>query len=201
MTIKIMAAVIMLLVASGCTNMKPIDFKDTEPRLVLDKYFLGETHAWGLFEDRFGTVRRQFVVDITGTLEGDELVLDERFLYSDGEEDRRVWRIRKTGAHTYEGQATDVVGIATGESYGNALNWQYAMDLKVGDGNLRVRFDDWMFLQPSNVLLNRAMVRKFGIKIGEVTVVFMKPNSLAEANDNASSVQRTFDAAVAAAPR
>lgn len=181
--------------------MKPIDFKDTEPRLTLNKYFLGETHAWGLFEDRFGTVRRQFVVDITGSLDGDELVLDERFLYSDGEEDRRVWRIRKTGKHTYEGRATDVVGIATGETYGNALNWRYDLNLKVGDGKLRVRFDDWMFLQPSNVLLNRAKVRKFGIEIGEVTLVFMKPDSLAGAMNKASSVQPPFGAAVAAALR
>jgi hypothetical protein len=201
MTVRTIAAVILLLVASGCTNMKPIDFKGTEPRLELDKYFLGETRAWGLFEDRFGTVRRQFVVDINGTLDGDELVLDERFLYSDGEEDRRVWRIRKTGAHTYEGRATDVIGIATGETYGNALRWRYELDLKVGDSKLRVRFDDWMFLQPSNVLLNRAKVRKFGIEIGEVTVVFMKPSSLAEANDKALSVQPPFGAAIAAAPR
>jgi hypothetical protein len=157
--------------------MKPTDFKEATPALVIEEYFAGETRAWGLFEDRFGRLRRQFTVDITGTWDGDELVLDERFLYSDGETDRRVWKIRKTGPHTYEGRADDVVGAASGEAYGNALNWRYAMDLKVGDGTMRVRFNDWMFLQPSGVLLNRARVSKFGFKIGEVTLAFVKPGT------------------------
>jgi hypothetical protein len=154
--------------------MKPSDFKDAEPRLTIEDYFAGKTHAWGIFEDRFGTLRRQFTVDISGTWNGKELVLDERFEYRDGEKDRRVWTIRKTGDQTYEGRADDVIGMAQGEAQGNALNWRYDMDLKVGDGTLRVHFNDWMFLQPSGVLVNRARVSKFGIEIGEVTLFFMK---------------------------
>jgi hypothetical protein len=174
MMARLGGVLIALLIASGCTTMKPIDFKNTEPRLTLEKYFLGKTSAWGLFEDRFGTVRRQFTVDITGSWDGEELVLDERFVYSDGETDKRVWRIRKKGEHGYEGRAADVIGVATGESHGNALNWRYDMDLKVGDGTWRVIFNDWMFLQPNRVLINRARVSKFGIEIGEVTLFFMK---------------------------
>ena len=48
------------------------------------------------------------------------------------------------------------------------------IDLKMGDDLLRVRFDDWMFLQPDGVLLNRARVSKWGIEIGQVTLVFKK---------------------------
>lgn len=177
------AALVALLVVSGCSSMTPVDFKDTEPKLVIEDYFLGETQAWGLFEDRFGTIRRQFTVDIDGTWDGEELVLDERFRYSDGETERRVWRIRRTGEHSYEGSADDVVGVARGEAYGNALNWRYDMNLKVGDDTWRVHFDDWMFLQPSGVLLNRARVTKFGIEIGEVTLAFMKPEAPAQQSD------------------
>jgi hypothetical protein len=154
--------------------MKPTDFRDTAPKLVLEEYFAGNTWAWGIFEDRFGTLRRQFTVNITGSWDGRELVLDERFRYSDGERDRRVWRITKTGEHAYEGRAGDVVGTAQGVSYGNALNWRYDMDLKVGDGSWRVHFNDWMFLQPNRVLINRARVSKFGFEIGEVTLFFTK---------------------------
>jgi hypothetical protein len=157
--------------------MKPSDFENSTPKLVIEEYFAGETLAWGIFEDRFGRLRRQFTVDITGTWDGEQLVLDERFVYSDGETDRRVWKIRKTGPHTYEGLADDVVGAARGEAYGNALNWKYDMDLKVGDGTMRVHFNDWMFLQPSGVLLNRARVTKLGFKLGEVTLAFMKPDA------------------------
>ena len=134
---------------SGCTTMKPTDFKNATPQLVIEEYFAGETQAWGLFEDRFGTIRRQFSVDIVGTWDGEFLTLDEKFVFEDGERDRRIWKIRKTGDKTYTGTADDVIGEATGRASGNALNWRYQMDLKVGTSTVRVRFDDWMFLQPS----------------------------------------------------
>jgi len=154
--------------------MKTADFKDAEPKLVLETYFSGKTQAFGIFEDRFGNVRRQFTVDIDGIWDGRELVLDERFKYSDNETDRRVWKILKTGENTYEGRADDIIGVAQGDVSGNALNWHYDMDLKVGDGTLRVHFNDWMFLQPSGVLINRARVSKLGIEIGSVTLAFTK---------------------------
>lgn len=155
--------------------MRIDQFAGKAPRFVLEDYFEGHTRAWGLFEDRFGNLKREFVVDIVGTRDGGKLVLDERFRYADGETDRRVWHITKLDAHSYEGRADDIVGVARGTSRGNALNWSYAMDLKVGDGTWRVNFDDWMFLQPDGVLLNRAEVRKWGLELGTVTISFMKP--------------------------
>jgi hypothetical protein len=160
---------------AGCSIMKPADFASAQPKLVLEEYFAGRTQAWGLFQDRFGNVKRQFTVEITGTWNGELLVLDERFLYNDGETDQRVWTIRKLGDGSYEGRAADVVGSAAGSSAGNALNWAYVMDLKVGDGTFRVAFDDWMFLQPGGAMINRAKVTKWGFDIGEVTLFFMKP--------------------------
>ena len=180
MLMRFFSVIFALLVLSGCTNMKPTDFSGTTPQLRIEEYFAGHTRAWGIFEDRFGNLRRQFVVDIDGKWDGETLVLDERFLYSDGEKDRRVWTIRKIDAHRYEGQAADVIGVAVGEAYGNALNWRYDMDLKVGEGTLRVHFNDWMFLQESGVLVNRARVSKFGIEIGEVTLFFQKSARKAE---------------------
>mgnify|MGYP003132468264 FL=1 len=172
--------------------MKASDFDGTEPRFRIEEYFLGETKAWGIFEDRFGNLRRQFVVDITGTMEGDEIVLDERFQYADGETDQRIWRIRKLNEHTYEGKADDIIGVATGESYGNALNWSYDMDLAIGDSSLRVHFNDWMFLQPDGVVLNRAKVSKWGIAIGEVTLSFSKVDAAVQTSIKALPQHSAF---------
>lgn len=166
--------VLMCLLVLGCSTMKPEEFADREPRLVIEDYFNGHTRAWGIFEDRFGRLRRQFVVDIEGQWDGEQLTLDEHFTYADGDQERRVWRITKTGEGTYQGRADDVIGHASGEAAGNALNWRYDLDLKVGEETWRVHFNDWMFLQPDNVLLNRARVTKWGIEIGEVTIVFNK---------------------------
>lgn len=150
------------------------DFSGRTPQLVVDRYFAGHTRAWGLFEDRFGRVRRQFAVDMNGRRDGDEFVLDERFAYDDGEVQSRVWRIRATGPDRYEGRAGDVVGVAIGEAKGNALHWRYTLNLPIDGRIWAVNFDDWMFLQTDGVLLNRAHMSKWGIELGSVTLLFQK---------------------------
>ena len=174
MFVRMLSGTLALFLLSGCTGMKIENFEDTLPKLVLEEYFAGEVRASGMFEDRFGMIRRQFTVDIKGTWDGNQLILDEYFLYSDGEKDRRVWTIEKTSDGSYIGRADDIVGEAHGEARGNALNWRYDMNLKVGDGTWRVHFDDWMFLQPSGILLNRARVTKLGVELGTVTLAFVK---------------------------
>lgn len=154
--------------------MTPEQFDGREPRLLIEEYFAGNTRAWGIFVDRFGNLRRDFVVDIEGTWDGEQLTLVEDFVYSDGETEQRIWTITKLDEHRYEGTAADVIGQAEGVSYGNALNWRYTLALKVGESTWNVNFDDWMFLQPDDVLFNRARVSKFGLDIGEVTIFFQK---------------------------
>lgn len=168
------AALIGLFALTGCSAMKPEDFASAKPRLAIEDYFAGKTTAWGLFTDRFGNVRSQFVVDIDGTWDGRTLVLDEKFTYATGEKEKRVWTITKVDENTYTGTAGDVVGVARGRSFGNALSWNYYLNLKVGDGTWKVHFDDWMFLQPKGVLLNRAVVTKWGVEIGQVQLAFSK---------------------------
>lgn len=194
--ISLLFAIAATLVINGCSSMKPQDFKGQEPRLVLEEYFAGTTQAWGIFEDRFGNLRRQFTVDITGDWNGETLTLTEDFLYSDGETEQRIWRIRKIDDHRYEGRAGDVIGTADGSVYGNALNWSYDMMLPVGDNTWKVAFDDWMFLQPGGVLINRAKVSKWGILLGEVTLSFSKPTDVAAksaANHPPAEVSHTAD--------
>jgi hypothetical protein len=156
--------------------MKPQDFAAAEPKLVLEDYFQGHSRAWGIFEDRFGNLRRQFVVDIKGTWDpaSRTLTLVEDFVYSDGERQQRVWRIEKLAENRYRGVAGDVIGAADGITSGNALFWEYDMDLKVGDAVWRVRFSDWMWLQPGGALINKARVKRWGIEIGTVTLFFQQ---------------------------
>lgn len=170
---RLVAVLITAIGITGCAgSMKPEDFDGKEPRFVIENYFAGRTKAWGIFEDRFGNLRREFVVDIDGRWDGKQLILDERFVYSDGEKEQRLWTIDKIDEHTYSGAAGGVVGKAQGKSYGNVLNWRYDFDLKVDGDTWRVKFNDWMFLQPDGVMLNKAEVSKWGIHIGTVTLAF-----------------------------
>jgi hypothetical protein len=165
------------LVLAGCAGVAPEDYAGTSPEFRLEEYFDGDVTAWGMFQSRSGEVKRRFTVDITGTVEGNRITLDERFTYADGETDRRVWEIERIDEHTYEGTAGDVVGTATGKRYGNAFNWQYTLALEVGDRTWNVQFDDWMYLQNDDTLVNTAEVTKFGFRVGTVTLFFRRDDA------------------------
>ena len=40
--------------------------------------------------------------------------------------------------------------------------------------NIKISFDDWIFKQDEKVAINRATLTKFGFKVGELTVFFMR---------------------------
>ncbi|WP_247878601.1 DUF3833 domain-containing protein [Niveispirillum sp. SYP-B3756] len=164
----------LLTVLTGCDTMKPEQFAKQTPALALEEYFQGQTRAYGIVEDRFGNVRRQFVVDIKGAWNGRELTLDENFDWSDGEKERRVWVLTRQGPNQWEGRTQDAIGTAKGVLSGNAYNMVYDFNLKMGEGRTKVRFDDWMFLMPDGMLLNKATISKFGIHLATVTIAFRK---------------------------
>lgn len=183
---KISRSVFLLLLTVGfltgisaCVRNEVSTYQDRQPRLNLASFFVGETVAFGIFEDRFGNLRRQFRVEIEGTLDGDVLTLDEQFLYDDGERDQRIWKIRPMGQGSdgqtlYEGSADDIKGIAKGAIAGNAMNWQYDVVLTMSGRDLEVHFDDWIYRMHEDVAVNRAYVSKFGVEIGSVTIVFLR---------------------------
>ena len=165
----------------GCTNTDMKNFSNKTPKLDLFKFFNGESVAYGIFEDRFGNLRRQFRVNLIGSIKDDKLTLDEEFLYDDGEKDTRVWTITKNKVSEtqtkYSGKAKDIEGRAKGTSSGNTLNWSYDIYLKIKGTNLKVHFNDWIYQQDNNIAINRAYVSKFGIEIGSVTLVFVRGNA------------------------
>ena len=165
----------LLSVLAGCAGPQVSDYAREEPGLELSDYFHGELEAWGMFQNRSGEVVKRFHVAMTGTWDGDVGVLDERFTYSDGSTERRVWTLRKQADGSWRGTADDVVGEAIGQVAGNALNWRYQLRLKVDDSTYVVDFDDWMFLMDGQVMLNRARMSKWGIDLGQVTLSFYKP--------------------------
>jgi Protein of unknown function (DUF3833) len=170
----VIGAALGALSASACATSAGSIASVPEPQLRLETYFEGRTQAWGVFRDRGGNLRRQFTVTIDGDWNGETLTLDEHFLYSDGATERRVWTIRPTGPDTYEGTAADVEGVALGQVQGNTLLWNYDLNLRVGERTWTVDFDDRMYLQPDGVLINHAIVRKYGVRVGEAMIVFQR---------------------------
>ncbi|MTI14731.1 DUF3833 domain-containing protein [Sansalvadorimonas verongulae] len=148
--------------------------KNQRPELVIEEYFLGKTWAWGLFEDRFGTIRQCFKVEMNGLVEGNQLTLDEQFFYEDGTGSKRLWKINALGNGFYEGTAGDVAGTAKGQSSGNAFEWTYMLDLPVSGRTWRVKLDDRLYLQEDDKIINIARVSKWGFHLGRLTFFFSK---------------------------
>lgn len=159
---------------SGCAAPRIGDYGAEKPTLNLPDYFNGVIDGYGIFTDRGGKVVKRFTVVIRASWSGDDGVLDEDFLYSDGSRQKRIWRIKRLADGRYSGRADDVVGEAQGEQRGNALHWNYTMALPVDGRIIEVQFDDWMYLVDDRVMLNKAEMRKFGIRLGEVTLSFTK---------------------------
>ncbi len=159
---------------AGCAGPQVSDYVQQKPLLELDRYFNGRVLAHGIFQKRDGTVARRFTVVMDCHWEGNQGVLDERFTYSDGSTERRVWRLTKHADGRYTGRADDVVGEAQGQTSGNAFRWNYTLRLPVNGSVYEVQLDDWMFLMDDRVMLNRATMSKFGIRLGEVLLSFTK---------------------------
>jgi Protein of unknown function (DUF3833) len=164
-----------LAALAGCATQQVTDYAQAEPKLDLAQYFNGRVQAHGMFQDRGGQVIKRFTVQMDCSWNGDKGVLDERFTYADGTQDRRVWHLTRHANGRYTGTAADVVGQAQGQVAGNAFRWGYTLNLPVDGKVYEVQFDDWMYLINDHVMLNRATMSKFGIRLGEVTLSFYKP--------------------------
>ena len=162
------------LLLSGCASQQIETYIQDKPLLDLAQYFNGTLDAYGVFTDRSGTVVKRFTVVMVCTWNGDEGVLDEDFRYSDGSTQKRIWRLLKLGDGRFSGRADDVVGEARGETRGNTFHWTYTLNLPVGGNVFEVQFDDWMYLMTDKVMLNKAAMSKFGVRLGEVTLSFVK---------------------------
>lgn len=137
-------------------------------------FFVGRLKGSGIVEPTFGGSVRQFTMDLEGRREGDDIVLDEYFLFSDGERQERHWRVRRQEDGSYRGAAPDVLDGAAGRESGASFTWKYDLELAVYGTTWRISFRNWMFRIDDEVVLNRAFLTKWGLPVGEVTIAFRK---------------------------
>ena len=164
----------MALAITGCASVEPVAYQAEKPVLDLRSYFNGTVDAWGMFQDRSGKIVKRFTVVMRCSWQGDVGTLDEDFSYSDGSKEKRVWTMRRSANGSYLGTAADVIGEAAGTASGNALRWTYVLAIPVDGRIYHVSMADWMYLIDDKVMLNRALMSKFGIRLGEVTLLFTK---------------------------
>lgn len=149
-------------------------YAQEQPRLDLVAFFSQPVQAWGIFQKRSGEVVKRFQVRIDSRREGERLILDEHFLYSDGTRQQRTWTLTPDGPNRWRGTAGDVIGEATGVVAGNALQWRYQMDLPVDGRHWTMDMDDWMYLMDEDTLINRTRMSKLGVEVGQISLFFRR---------------------------
>ena len=164
----------LVLGVASCASVDVARYADQQPALNLEHFFSQPVKAWGMFQKRNGEVAKRFEVNIVSRHEGNNLILDERFVYSDGTRQRRVWTLTPEGQGRWSGRADDVVGVAEGQVAGNTLHWRYRLNLPVDDSTYEMSMDDWMYLMDEDTLINRTRMSKFGVEVGQVTLVFRR---------------------------
>jgi hypothetical protein len=168
------------LTQGGCTMRPDITVYQAEtPKLELAKYFQGKTTAHGMVEDWRGKIIRRFTATLEGKFDSQgNGTLHENFNWSDGQQEQRTWQVMATGPATFKATAGDVVGHATGTHSGNAINWRYTLAVPTGTkdkpSTINLNMDDWMYQLPDGTILNQTEMRKFGFKVGKVTIFIQR---------------------------
>ncbi|MEB0138997.1 DUF3833 domain-containing protein [Undibacterium sp. CCC2.1] len=173
---KIPAALGLAVLLSSCaSSYEPGRYVKETPKLTLSTYFNGRLQAWGMFQDRSGHVVKRFTVIMQCAWKDGVGTLHEDFTYADGSKQTRIWTLKETAPGRYTGSAADVIGTAEGIVSGNTLHWNYVLALDVDGTTYHVDFDDIMVLMDDKTMLNRAIMRKYGVELGSVTLSFSKP--------------------------
>ena len=171
---RIIALVLSSFLLLACSSPQLSDYQDRQPVLNLKSFFDGELEAAGIVIGPSGEVTRTFTVELLGTWQGNQGVLEEWFVFDDGEKTTRTWRITDLGNNTYTGTAGDIIGIAEGASAGNALKWVYDLEITVDGSVYVVTFDDWMYQVSDSEIINRSKIKKWGFNVGEVILSIRK---------------------------
>jgi hypothetical protein len=161
------------LCLSGCSPDIEHYAKE-KPTFDIRQYLNGHLEAWGGFFSRSGEADPRFYVQLQGSWKGDDGVLSENFVYSDGKKQQRVWHLHFTDAHHFVGNAADVIGTAQGAQYGDAVHMRYVLRIERDGSSHDVDMDDWLYLVDQDHVINRTQMSKFGVKIGELAIGFRK---------------------------
>lgn len=171
---KIIPAI--MLVAAGIAACSTVPASGptagSSRNVVMERDFAGRSYARGVFTNGVTGSKRPFSVVLDGRWNGKILRLREAFAYDDGERDVKTWILTRTGPGTFSGTREDVVGTALIYTDGPAVRLGYDVDIATSSGSIRVRFEDVIERRGDGMIVNRAIVSKFGLPIGDVDLVF-----------------------------
>lgn len=166
---------LLCMLLPGCADNRIDTYKDRTPKINMQHFFKGTVTGWGAIFDFTGKQSRSFTITMIGNWgETNSGTLEEHFVFDNGTKLDRSWNITFNADGSYVGTAVDIVGQAIGVEKGCASFADYKIRIPYKGWNVVVHMDDWTFQVDQNTVLNKAVMKKFGIKVGEMIIVLQK---------------------------
>lgn len=165
------------LLLGACGSVDQAVYDGQEPALNLREFLSGNLTGWGIFQDRSGEVSHRFRIDMQAEWDGARCRFVEDFHFTDGRHQRREWKLVEGPAGHFTALANDSAEAGEGSVHGNTLHWRYVINTQTEYGTLPLTYDYWMFKIDRDTLMNRADVSVYGIRVGEVSVLFRRQTS------------------------
>ncbi len=166
--------IILTMTIFSCSSKKIENYQNASPKFDIKKYFAGNLEAYGMMQDRSGKITRRFTVKMQGEVSGNKLTLKEHFVFDDGEKQDRVWVVDVKDENNFTATAGDVIGVAKGKQYGNAMQMNYVLRVPYKSKTIDLTVDDWMYLIDEKSLVNVSEIKKFGFVVAKLTIGFNK---------------------------
>ena len=167
-------AVAPLATLTGCASQNLAGYASEKPVLDLTQYFNGTVDAHGIFQGRSGQIVRRFTVVMECSWKATRACWTKPSPIPTAPPQRRIWRLTKHADGHYTGTPTtwwaQPGARRRAMPFAGATRWRCRWMAKV----YHVDFDDWMYLIDERVMLNRATMSKFGVRLGEITLSFTK---------------------------
>ena len=165
---------------AGCAGPSVQQFAGTQPPFDPVRFFTGHVVSWGVLEDRSGSPTSSITTDCMGVPEGSDGVHMIQHLTEGKDHQTRDWHMRRVTPTHFEATATEVLGLAAGDSAGRVFHWTYDLATDPGNPLKNVHMDQWMYLMDDGSMINRATITKLGVTVAQVTEHFTHAQSAAE---------------------
>jgi len=166
--------VLFILGVTACSSVSVDDYRDRQPAFSPEQFFAGALTAHGVVKDYKGYASRSFVAEIIACWQNGVGILDELFVFYDGEKQSRIWPLTQTEGGLYEATAGYVKGVGQASVSGNTMFLDYVLTIQLSDGSIDVAVDDRMYLVSENVLINESTLKKFGLPVGGILLTIIR---------------------------
>lgn len=153
------------------------DYRDGHPRFDLATHLNGKMLCEGAIFGPTGRVTSTFVARFDAKWDNNVGVIDEHFVYDDGETQDRQWTITLGEDGNFTATAPDVLDTGKGSQAGAAVLFRYRIKVPESAGGYVLSAFDCMYLTSDGTIINRSQFRKFGIRVAELVATIRPEGS------------------------